>query len=146
MVIKDWATSSLTLLRPSPVSFYFLHIYNKVSKACILVVSETIWNCREKMKIMSRKYAFWRYLNRFGTVGKRWKHEIKDAYTCNMIRFDYTIFWHAEKFLKAMKLNGAFWRFLRLMLDDIKGIRYCYPPPSFLLQMWTGCFCFLDEV
>jgi len=35
-----------------------------------------------------------------------------------MTRFD-TIFWLAEKIWKAMKLNGAFWRFLRLMLDDI---------------------------
>ena len=45
MVIKGCATSSLTQLWSSPVSF-FLHIYN-VSKVCILVVSETIWNCRE---------------------------------------------------------------------------------------------------
>ena len=29
-----------------------------------------------------------------------------------------TIFWLAEKKMKGMKLNGAFWRFLRLMVDD----------------------------
>jgi len=34
----------------------------------------------------------------------------KDAYACNMTRFD-TIFWLAENILKAMKLNGAIWRF-----------------------------------
>ena len=31
--------------------------------------------------------------------------------------FLYDIFWLAEKILKAMKLNGAFWRFLRFMVD-----------------------------
>ena len=30
----------------------------------------------------------------------------------------YTIFWNAEKKLKAKKLNCAFWRFLRPMLDE----------------------------
>jgi len=28
---------------------------------------------------MYPKHAFLRYLKRFGTVGKRWKHENKDA-------------------------------------------------------------------
>ena len=84
-------------------------------------VSETIWNCREiNENNVQLKHALWRYLKRFGTVGKRWKHENKDAYTCNMTRF-YTIFWLADKILKTMKLNGAFWRFLRLSLTTFRG-------------------------
>ena len=67
---------------------------------------------------MYLQHAFVWYLKRFGTVVKSWKYENKDAYARNMTRFD-TIYWLAEKILKAiMKLNGAFWRFLRLMLDD----------------------------
>jgi len=42
----------LNLITVLPVIVLFLHIYND-SKACILVVPETIWNCREKMKTMS---------------------------------------------------------------------------------------------
>jgi len=58
-------------------------------------------------------YALLWYLKRFGTVEKQsWKHENKD-----MTRF-YTIFWLVEKKLKAMKLNGTLWRFLRLIIDD----------------------------
>jgi len=34
----------------------------------------------------------------------------------------YTIFWLAEKMLKAMKLNGAFWRFLKLKKIENKTI------------------------
>jgi len=49
---------------------------------------------------MYLKHVLLRYLKRFGTVGKRWRVD--------------TIFWLAEKTLKAMKLNGAFW----LMVDD----------------------------
>ena len=33
-----------------------------------------------------------------------------------------TMFWLAEKCLKAVKLNGAFWRFLRPMLNDFQGM------------------------
>ena len=112
-------------------------IENNVSKVCILVVSETIWNCRKiwkectskaciltylkrfrtsekRLKTMYLKHALLRYLKWFGTVGK---DENKDAYACNTTSF-YTICWLAEIILKAMKLNGSFWRFLRLMLDD----------------------------
>ena len=65
---------------------------NNVSKVCILVISETIWNYRETIKTsMYLKHAFLWNLKRFGTVGKRGKHENKDAYACNMTRFD-TIF------------------------------------------------------
>ena len=79
----------------------------------------------KQMKTMSLKHAFWWYLKRFGTVGKIWKHENKDAYACNMTRFN-TIFWLAEQILKAMKLNGAFWRFyaLRLLGDPIVLVTY----------------------
>jgi len=35
---------------------------NNISEACIIpTVFETTWNCREKMKTMSLKHAFWRY-------------------------------------------------------------------------------------
>ena len=56
-------------------------------------VSETIWNCREiDENNVQLKHALWRYLERFGTVGKRWKHEIKDAFLIQY--FDlHTKFW-----------------------------------------------------
>ena len=63
-------------------------------------------------------------MKRFGTVGKIWKHENKDAYACNMTRFD-TIFWLTDNNLKAMKLNGAFWRFYdRRLLRDPKVLPF----------------------
>jgi len=46
------------------------HFENNVFKACALKVYETIWNCRENMKTMSLKHAFWWYLKQFGTVEK----------------------------------------------------------------------------
>jgi len=44
----DHTFLNLITALPGIVSFFYtlLYIYN-VSKACILVVSETIWNCRE---------------------------------------------------------------------------------------------------
>ena len=91
----------------------------------------------KQMKTMSLKHAFWRYLKRFGTVGKIWKHENKDAYACNMTRFN-TIFWLAEQILKAMKLNGAFWRvYARRALGD----PIVLPTPlQFSLQILTFYF------
>jgi len=47
----------------------------------IILVFETIWNCREKKETMSLKHALLWYLKRFGT---------------------------AEKFLKTMSLNNVF--------------------------------------
>ena len=44
------------------------HLQNNVFKACILVVSETIWNCREiDENNVHLKHALLRYLKRFGT-------------------------------------------------------------------------------
>ena len=81
-----------------------------------------------------------RYLKRFGTVGQIWKHENKDAYACNMTRF-YTIFWFAEKMLKAMKLNGETYA-RRLLGDSI-----VLPPLHFYWKFGIFIFLiFLDEV
>ena len=41
---------------------------NNVSKACLLTLLETNWNCRNPLKTMSLKHAFSRYWKRFGTV------------------------------------------------------------------------------
>ena len=46
--------------------------------------------------------------------------ENKDGDWCIRMLFE-TIIWPAEKILKAVKVNGAFWRFLRPMLDDFWG-------------------------
>ena len=44
------------------------HLQNNVFKACILVVSETIWNCREiDENNVHLKHALLRYLKRFRT-------------------------------------------------------------------------------
>ena len=49
----------------------------------------------------------------------------------------------AEKILKAMKLNGAF--FLRPMLDDFKGSASATPPPSiFIANLDFLFFSFLE--
>ena len=86
------------------------HFENNVFKACALKVFEAIWNFR---KIIENNVSKVCIIALFETiwiiVGKIWKHENMDAYVCNMTRFD-TIFWLAEIILKAMKLNGAFWR------------------------------------
>ena len=97
---------------------------------------------------MYLKHALLRYFKRFGTVGKIWKHENKDAYACNMTRF-YTIFWLAGKQMKAMKVNGAFWRFYaRRLLGDlivlfIKNewfkIHFCYASVMMLPQFVYSC-------
>jgi len=44
------------------------HFENNVFKACTLKVSETIWNCRKIIEIIVSKEVL-RYLKRFGTVG-----------------------------------------------------------------------------
>ena len=95
------------------------HFENNVFKARIMVVSVTIWNCREiDENNLHLKHAFLRYLKRVWTVGKIWKHENKDAYACNVTRFD-TIFWLADNILREVKRNGAFWRFYaRWLLGD----------------------------
>ena len=119
---------------------------NNVSKACILMVFKTIQNHRNIFENNVSK-TVWHYLKRFGTaenIWKIWKHQNKDAYACNMPRFD-TIFWLAEKTLKAMKLNGAFWRFCarRLLGDPI------VLPTPFNFNLKSGRFIFLifwDEV
>ena len=47
------------------------HIENIGFKACALKVFETTWSCRGKnMKTMSLKHAFWWYLKQFGTTEK----------------------------------------------------------------------------
>jgi len=46
-----------------------IFLENNVSKACILTLFGTIWNCRESFwKTMSLKRAFLRHLKRFGTA------------------------------------------------------------------------------
>ena len=75
------------------------------SKACIVTVFETISNFRKIIENnVSNACIIWYDLELYET------YENKDAYACNVTRFD-TIFWLAEKILKAMKLNGAFLRF-----------------------------------
>ena len=46
---------------------------NNVSKACIVTAFQTIWNCREKKKTWTVDGEFWRVLKRFGTAEKKWK-------------------------------------------------------------------------
>ena len=87
----------LNLITALPGIVLFWHIYN-VFKAYILVVPATIWNCRENNK----------------NDLKRFRTSEKDENITRAI-------WHiltSSDILKAMKLKDAFWRFLRLMLDD----------------------------
>ena len=63
--------------------------------------------------------------------------ENKDDKWCILPLLD-TIFWNAEKMLKAMKQNGAFWRFLSPMLDEFKWSASATPNTlHFLMQIWT---------
>ena len=118
-------------------------IENKDGNWCILTVFETIWNCREKVKTLTR--TFWDYLKRYLTL--QWVHDLtslkgvgawgrptfpwicenKDDKWCILPLFD-TIFWPAETFLKAMKLNGAiqmtlFETYGQRLLDSARRIR-----------------------
>ena len=81
---------------------------NNVSKACIMTVFETIWNCKEKMKTMSLTHALGRYFKRFGTAEKK---ENKDGKRCIVTIFQ-TI-WNCRKKKKTRTVNGAFWRILK---------------------------------
>ena len=74
------------------------HVFfkNKVGDWCIRMLFEPI---------------IWKSENIFENKGGKW---------CILSLFD-TMFWPAEKILIAVKLNGAFWRFLRPMLDDSPG-------------------------
>ena len=105
-----------------------VQVYN-VSKACILVVFEKIWNCT---KIIENNVSKACIIVLFETIWNCSKDENKDAYACNMTRFD-TTFWLAENVLKAMKLNGAFWCCYarRLVVDPI--VLPTRPNPSFFI-------------
>ena len=81
-----------------------------------MTVFETIANCREKMKTMYLKRAFWWYLKRFGTAIRKkqymfdlikgveawrrptfhWKCENKDGNCCILTLFE-TIFWNNKE-------------------------------------------------
>ena len=119
------------------------HFENNAFKARIMVVSETICNCREiDENNLHLKHAFLRYLKRVWTVGKIWKHENKDAYACNVTRFD-TIFWLADNILKAVKRNGAYWRFYaRWLLGDPIVLPNHHHTP-FIVSCNFGRFIFL---
>ena len=71
---------------------------NNVSKVCVLKVFETSWNCREKLRTMSLKNAFWHFLKRFGTV---------------------------EFILKTMSLKHAFLRYLKRFGNAEKKWEQC---------------------
>ena len=48
------------------------YFQNNVSQASMLTVFETIWNCREKAKTLTR--TFWDYLKRYLTL--QWVHDL----------------------------------------------------------------------
>ena len=82
----------------------------------------------EFLKIRTVIRAFWRYLKRyFENSDTNFEH--KDDKWCILPLFG-TMVWPAKKMLKAVKLNGAIWRFLRPMLDDC--------PPRPLLDALMG--------
>jgi len=92
-----------------------------VSKACILTLFETIWNCRKLFENnMSLKHAFWPYLKRFGT---------------------------AENILKTMSLKHAFWQYSKpfgtaeknenkvskaCTMTEFENVLYC-------IEKWKQC-------
>ena len=49
------------------------HFENNLSKTCILMLFKTIWNCREHFENNLSKACILTVLKRFGTAGKRWK-------------------------------------------------------------------------
>ena len=72
-----------------PTILEFLKIMTMIS-ACILTLFETM---------------FWEFREHFVNKDGKW---------CVLLLFD-TMFWAAAKILKAVKLNGASWRFLRML-------------------------------
>ena len=79
---------------------------NKDGKMCIVIVFQTIWNCR-KNENRDGNGAFWRYLKRYFELESKFENNDDNWYI--MPLFD-TIFWLAEKMLKAMNLSVALWR------------------------------------
>ena len=93
------------------------HFENIVSKACTLAMLETISNCKANFKTMSLKHALWRYLKRFGT---------------------------AENPLKIRTVNGVFWRYLKLFETFMSRLvgAHSSPPLAFSFYCIFGYFKF----
>ena len=94
---------------------------NNVSKACILTIFKTIWNCREKMKTMSLKNAFWHYLKRFRTAVIL-ENNVSKACILTIFKTIWNCREHFENnvskecmplFLKTMSLKHVFWLYLK---------------------------------
>ena len=83
--LKQWSYNKTQLPNDQIRSTWCISTRGNVSKACILTVFETIWNCRICLKTMSLKNAFWRYLTRFGTTEKT---ENNVSQTCTLTVFE----------------------------------------------------------
>ena len=92
--LKQWSYNKTQLPNNQIRSTWCIATRGNVSKACILTVFETIWNCREHFrnnaskeyiltlrfgtadiisKTMSLKHACWRYLKYWELQRKKWK-------------------------------------------------------------------------
>ena len=89
---------------------------NKDTYVCIMTLFVTVFETA-----MRNRDGDGCILTLFGMIfwNRREIFEYKDNKWCILSLFN-TIFWPAENVLKAMKLNGAFWRFLSPMLSGIR--------------------------
>ena len=85
--------------------------------AHVLILSREAWSrpCACNPGLFLNKDGDWCILTLFENSQKR--KENKDNKWCLLLLFD-TIFWSAGKLLKAVRLNGAFWHFLRPLFND----------------------------
>ena len=105
---------------------------NNVSQACILTVFKKIGNCRNLLKTMYLKHAFWRYLKRLGTTEKKKENIVSNAIILTVFQtiwncrdhFENNVFrtcilmvfesiWKDRDRMKTMSLKHAFWRYLK---------------------------------
>ena len=87
------------------------HFENIVSKACTLAVLETISNCKANFKTMSLKHALWRYLKRFGTAEKLFENN--DGKWCIMATDGSWNDLELQTKMKTISLKHALWRYFK---------------------------------
>ena len=106
--LKQWSYNNTQLPNDQIRSTWCIATRGNVSYTCSLTVFETIWSCRENMKTMPPKHAFWQYLKRFRTA---------DFLLLKTMPLKHELWRYLKRFgteeivLKTMFLKHAFWRY-----------------------------------
>jgi len=114
--LKRWSYNKTQLPKLMIRSMWCIATRGNVSKVCILKVFETIWNCREKMRTMSLKNAFWHFLKRFGTA---------DFFGKTMA-LKHVFGWYLKRLGNADFLNNVYKTCILMIFETIWNCREKY--------------------